>query len=475
MTQVEASYIADSECQQLISQLLISADAVTDHQYVSGLLKRKGKVYIGGSQDLRQQLLQAIHSSPLGGHSGQGACLQRLKSFFYWPKMKQDLVNLIRACPVCQTAKAEHVPYPGLLQPLPIPQHAWSHRNMDMDFIEKLPLSEAHDTIMVVVDRLTKFAHFLPLAHPISANSVAPLFLDQIYKLHGLPEVIVSDRDKIFTSAFWKQLFRLLGITLNLSTAYHPQTDGQTERVNQCVETYLRCFCCDKPASWFHWLALAEHWYNTAHHSSIGMTPFEALFGRKPVFLPCGPYADVLIPAAADLLQQRQSVLQLLKGHLVTAQSRMKYYADQHRSERVFQVGDWVYLKLQPYKQQTLALRTCLKLSAKFYGPFEVLEKIGSVAYKLKLPDTCRLHPVFHISLLKKHVGNTPTNMAPLPEFNNQDISPLTPDAVLQRREIIRDGLPVTQWLIRWKHLATEEASWEDSSFIRNQFPAFQA
>lgn len=244
-----------------------------------------------------------------------------------------------------------------------------------MDFIEKLPVLETHDTIMVVVDRLTKFARFIPLAHPFSAISVAKIFLDNISKLHGLPESIVSDRDRVFTSVFWQQLFQLLGVTLNLSTAYHPQSDGQTERVYQCVETYLRCFYCDKPASWSQWLTLAEHWYNTTHHSSIGMTPFEELFGRKSVPFPCGTYADILIPTAADMIQHRQAVFQLLKGHLTKAQSRMKYFADQHRSERSFQVGDWVYLKLQPYKQQSVALRSCLKLSAKFYGPFEVLEK----------------------------------------------------------------------------------------------------
>lgn len=173
--------------------------------------------------------MQSMHSSPLGGHSGQGACLQRLQSFFYWPHMKQDLIEMIRACTICQKAKPEHVPYPGLLQPLPIPQQAWSH--ISMDFIEKQPVLETHDTIMVVVDRLTKFARFIPLAHPFSAISVAKIFLDNIYKLHGLPESIVSDRDRVFTSVFWQQLFQLLGVTLNLSTAYHPQSDGQTERV----------------------------------------------------------------------------------------------------------------------------------------------------------------------------------------------------------------------------------------------------
>lgn len=153
--------------------------------------------------------MQAMHSSPLSGHLGQGSCIQRLKSFFYWLTLKQDVVNLIQGCEVCQKANPEHIPYQGLLQPLPIPQHygvlfLWI-------FVEKLPESEGHNPIMVIMDRLTKFAHFIPITHPISALRIAKLFVDHIYKLHGLPEAIVSD--KIFTSSLWQQLFKLLGAT----------------------------------------------------------------------------------------------------------------------------------------------------------------------------------------------------------------------------------------------------------------------
>lgn len=158
-----------------------------------------------------------------------------------------------------------------------------------MDFIEGLPRSWSKNVILVVVDRLTKYAHFIDLSHPFTAQSVAKVFLDVIYKLHGLPVNIITDRDKVFTSSFWKELFSLMGTTLAMSSAYHPQTDGQTERLNQCLEHYLRCMAHDHPTQWLNWLPLAEHWYNTNYHTSLHLTPFQALYGYPPPLFSLGP------------------------------------------------------------------------------------------------------------------------------------------------------------------------------------------
>ena len=148
--------------------------------------------------------------------------------------------NFVKSCPTCQQAKVEHVKLPGLLQPLPVPEQAWSVVNLD--FIEGLPKSQQYDTILVVIDKFSKYGHFIPLAHPFTAPQIAHLFLANVYKLHGMPTVIISDRDRIFTSTFWQELFKATDTTLSMSSSYHPQTDGQTERLNQCLETYLRCF-----------------------------------------------------------------------------------------------------------------------------------------------------------------------------------------------------------------------------------------
>ncbi|KAK4390194.1 Transposon Ty3-G Gag-Pol polyprotein [Sesamum angolense] len=282
---------------------------------------------------------------------------------FFWGKLKEDVVLWIQSCDVCQKAKAERVPYRGLLQPRPVPHQAWS--SVSMDFVEGLSKSEGRNCIMVVVDRLTKYSHFLALTHPFSAELVARIFMDNVYKLHGFPTNIVTDRDKIFTSSFWKELFKLLGTNLNLSTAYHPQSDGQTERVNQCVENYLCCMCHLRPSQWNKWLSLVEYWYNTNFHTGLKLTPFQALYGYVPGPVTIDPYIPTSQP-----------------------ENRIKAFADKHRTERSFEVGDEVYLKLHPYKQSSVQLRRNMKLAPKYYGPFRILAKVGPVAYRLAMPPT---------------------------------------------------------------------------------------
>ena len=179
--------------------------------------------------------MHSLHSSPLGGHSGMVASYQRLKRTFYWTGMKKDIEQFIATCPVCQRAKGEHCSYPGMLKPLDPPDMAWQH--ITMDFIEGLPKSQGKEIILVVVDRLTKTAHFIPLSHPYTVHTVAQAFMDNIFKLHGPPSSIITDSDRIFTSGLWQKVFKALNVKLNLSTAYHPQSDGQTERVNQCLES----------------------------------------------------------------------------------------------------------------------------------------------------------------------------------------------------------------------------------------------
>ena len=194
--------------------------------------------------------------------------------------MVKDIKQYIRSFSVCQQCKYDTSAYPGLLEPLPIPESIWS--DISMDYIDGLPLSCGKSVILVVVDRLSKAAHFVALAHPYSASSVAQVYLDNVFKLHGFPQSIVSDRDAVLLSDFWKELFSLQGVAMNMSSAYHPQSDGQTEVVNRGVETYLRCMCSDSPKLWSKWLPLAEYWYNTNFHSTIQTTPFEAVYGRPP-------------------------------------------------------------------------------------------------------------------------------------------------------------------------------------------------
>jgi hypothetical protein len=194
--------------------------------------------------------------------------------------MKQDIRNFVAECEVCQRNKGETVKSLGTLQLLPIPPDIW--KDISMDFITSLPKSGNKSVIMVVVDHLSKYSHFCALQHPFTASTVAQLFLDQVFKLHGMLHSIASDRDPTFTSNFWQELFKLHGTQLHLSIAYHPQTDGQTEVVNKCLETYMSCFSSEKQHQWVQWLPLAEWWYNTSYHTTTHMTPFEAVYGQKP-------------------------------------------------------------------------------------------------------------------------------------------------------------------------------------------------
>jgi hypothetical protein len=201
-----------------------------------------------------------------------------------------------------------------------------------MDFIDGLPCSGSVDAILVVVDKLSKFAHFIPLRHPFTAATIARLFMDHIYRLHGMPLAIISDRDRIFTSAFWKHLFSITGTSLRMSSAYHPQTDGQTERVNQCLETYLRCFAHACPSKWVHWISLVEFWYNSSFHSSLGRSPFEVLYGFPPRHFGIVPPEATHVTDLNTWLDEHAVMHSLIQQHLSRAQHRMKHQADKNRS-----------------------------------------------------------------------------------------------------------------------------------------------
>jgi hypothetical protein len=260
---VTASYTNDPQVKALLEQFLINPPG-TDSPYSlkAGVLRYKGQIVVGNNTNLRQSLIEAMHSSAIGGHSGLRATYHRLKKIFYWPGMKKEVETWVSRCPVCQRSKHENCHYPGLLDPLPVPDMAWTH--VSMDFVEGLPKSQGKDVIMVVVDRLTKYAHFVPLSHPYTMEIVAQAFLDNVIKLHGPPLCIILDRDRIFTSSMWKNIFKSLKVQLRYSSSYHPQSDGQTERVNQCLEYYLCSITFNEPKKWLSWLPLAEFWYNTA-------------------------------------------------------------------------------------------------------------------------------------------------------------------------------------------------------------------
>jgi hypothetical protein len=236
--------------------------------------------------------------------------------------MKQDICNFVAECDVCQYNKGEIVKSSDTLQSLPIPPAIW--KDISMDFITVLPKSGNKSVIMVVVNHLSKYAHFCTLQHPLTISTVTQIFMDQVFKLHGMLHSIFFDHDPTFTSNFWQELFKIQGTELHLNTTYHPQTDGQKKVVNKCLETYLRCFASEKKNQWAQWLPLVEWWYNTSYHTTTRMTPFEVVYGQKP------PSVFSYLPGsskvqAVDLtLIDQEAILRTLKENLVMAQNCMK-------------------------------------------------------------------------------------------------------------------------------------------------------
>jgi hypothetical protein len=456
----------DEKVWTLIERLQQDSGASDTFTWKNDSLWYKDRLYLCKNSQLKQKVLLELHTSLVGGHSGFLKTYHRVKKDFFWDGLKTNVQRFVAEFLVCQQNKVETIKTPGLLQPLSIPSQRWEE--VSMDFITGLPKSEGKSVIMVIVDRLTKYAHFCALSHPFKASTVATAFMETVQKLHGSPKIIVSDRDPIFIGHFWTELFSCLGTQLAHSSSYHPQSDGQTEIVNKCLEGYLRCFFSDKQAQWFKWLPLAEWWYNTSFHTATKMTPFMALYGYHPPSITSSLKEKSKVQAVEDHIENQQQVLQILKDNLTMAQNRMKQQADQHRSERSFEVGDWVFLRLQPYKQMSLKqAKKDNKLSPKYYGPYKVLQKIGTMAYKLELPASSRVHPVFHVSCLKKVIGDKIPVQTILPELDEEGKMILEPEAITDTRIRQLRNRSISEYLIKWRKLPAEDSTWEDESFIQ--------
>ncbi|XP_070056785.1 uncharacterized protein [Nicotiana tomentosiformis] len=220
-------------------------------------------------------------------------------------------------------------------------------------------------------------------------------------------------------------------------------------------------------------MAYPEWWYNTNFHTSLRCTSFEALYGYPPPHLSIGPLLETIVPAAEDVVKRRQQMHQLLKDNPSKAQERMKYYADKKKTEKKFQVSDMFYLKLQPYRQTSIALRKNVNLSSKYYVPYKVLARIGQVAYKLELPPDSKVQPVFHVSLFKRKVGNMVVMQTVLPSTSEDGYFLVKSVAILQRQMVKKNNAVVVKVLVQWSNLPPEDATWKDYHFIRPQFPDF--
>jgi len=436
-----------------------------------GIIWFENRICVPEDDDLREKILKEAHESIYSIHPGSTKMYQDLKQRYWWHGLKRDVATYVALCDVCQRVKAEHQRPAGLLQPLQIPE--WKWEEIGMDFIVGLPrTSNGYDSIWVIVDRLTKSAHFIPVKTTYKGDKLAELYMSRIVCFHGVPKRIVSDRGSQFTSRFWKALHKSLDTKLAFSSAYHPQTDGQTERTNQVLEDMLRACALTHGGSWDKSLPYAEFSYNNSYQASLKMSPFEALYGRKcrtPLYWNQTGERQVFGP---EILDEAERQVHIIRDNLRTAQSRQKSYADHRRRELTFEVGDHVYLKVSPMRGMR-RFKVRGKLSPRYIGPFQILERKGEMAYRLELPDQLSdVHDVFHVSQLKKCL-RVPEEQLPLEELDVQeDLSYIEqPIKILDRSQRNTRNKSIKMCKVQWSRHSEDEATWEREDELRAEFP----
>jgi hypothetical protein len=368
--------------------------------------------------------------------------------------MKAFVNRYVEGCELCQRTKPRRTQPYGLLQPLPVPAGPW--QDIAYDFIPDLPPSKSFNSILTVIDRATKMAHFIPTTTKVTASGTADLFIKNVWKLHGLPRTTVSDRGTTFNSQFLKALYKQLGIQPTFSTAYHPQTDGQSERANQDIEQFLRLFVNHRMDDWIDWLPLAEFAFNNRLNETIGSSPFYANYGFNPTFTTV-PSASQSNPSSEERIAEISRIQEEIKASMEVAQESQKRAYDRGvREQPKYQEGDRVWLEATNISTN----RPTRKFDHKRLGPFVIDKKISDSAYRLRLPNDMRIHPVFHVNLLSPlRVDSIPGRVqAPPPRITTQPGEEFKIRHVSNSRWL-QDRL---QYYVRWQGRPAEDDSWTD-------------
>ena len=413
------------------------------------LLCWKNRIYV--PEGPRQRVIPSEHDLKVAGHFGRERTLELLSRNFYWTNMERDVRKYCSECDNCQRTKAPRHAKHGLLHPLELACKPLTH--ISTDFITDLPDSDGATIILVVVDRFTKMAHFIPIKKKDSPT-VARAYLENVWKYHGIPEDVVSDRDSTFTGSFFTDLYNYLGIQPSMSTAYLPQTDRQTERINQVIESYLRFYCNYEQNDWASMLAMAEYAYNNSKHLSTKISPFYANYGFEP--RTTWPTEIQCRNPASELYRHYMtSIHTKLKERLSEATESMKRnYNKKTKSIEPFEKGELVMLNGRNIR----AKHWCRKLEDKMFGPFEVLSVGKNQRYcKLGLPDSWKIHPVFDIDLLERYKGTDQKKQVVEVEADGEN---WVMESIIASGPL--DGnVKQHVFLVKWKDFTQEENTWE--------------
>jgi hypothetical protein len=459
----------DDEKINKIWQLIIDGKGPDFREDAEGVVWFKDRLCVPDIKSIQELILKEVHETAYSIHPGREKMYQDLKTRFWWYGMKREIAEYVARCDSCQRIKAEHQKPAGLLQPLQIPQWKWDE--IGMDFIVGLPHTRAgYDSIWVIVDRLTKATHFIPVKTTYNSAVLAELYMSRIVCLHGIPKKIVSDRGTQFTSHFLQQLHEALGTHLKFSSTYHPQTDGQTERTNKILEDMLRACALQDKLGWDKRLPYAEFSYNNSYQASLKMSPFQALYGR-----------NCRTPLHWDQPDERQVFgpyifleenIRMVRENLKAAQSRQRSYADTRRRELSFEVGDYVYLKVSPIRG-TKRFGVKGKLASRYIGPYQIQARRGEVAYQLSLPENLSaVHDVFHVSQLKKCL-RVPKEQLPMEDLEVQeDLTYIVkPTQILETADRVTRRNTIRMCKVKWGHHSEEEATWEREDDLRAKYP----
>src|ERR1700742_3336994 len=426
-----------------------------------GLLLFRGKIYVPNDPELRQRIVAQPHDSLIGAHAGRWKTLELVSRNYWWPQMSRFIGQYVSTCDMCLRTKPQRQLPTGELVPLPIPESRWD--TISVDFVVELPTSSGYDAVMTVVESVSKRAHFIPTHTTVTAEGAARLFLHNVWKHHGLPYQVVSDRGPQFVAEFTRELYKRLGIKVASTTAWHPQADGQTERVNQELDQYLRIFVNERQNDWADLLPMAEFQHNNHVHASTQHLPFYLDTGRHPrmVFEP--RQRPSRIETVNDFADRMKASLDEAKAALTKAKDDMaRYYNRKRIPTPVYKPGDKVYLDASDIQ----TTRPSRKLSHLRLGPYEVEKQVSSNAYRLRLPFAMRrLHPVFNVVKL------SPAPEAPFP--SRKPVPPPAPEIIEGEEEWeveeILDSRMVQQklkFLVRWKNFGREHNSWEDANNV---------
>ena len=437
---------------------------------IDNVWMRGTRICVPEHLNLKQRIFYEMHAAPYSGHLGAGNTERNIAQHYWWFNMQKDVIQYVRTCPICQRNRKPTHKAHGELQSLPVPKDTWA--SLSMDFITGLPITtRGHDAIMVVVDRLPKMVHLLATTQDTTAVQVAQLYQDRIFALHGLPDDIVTDRDSKFTSAFWKNLQKLLGTNLNMSTAFHPQTDGQTERMNSILEDMLRHYVSPDQQDWDLFLSLAEFSMNNCYKSSIQCTPFQLVCGKQPK-TPASAHLDSIKeqnPTATLKARDMHEHLEKAKACMLAAQSRDKAYADRKTRPQTFEVGQRVLLSTKNLHIKRSNLTK--KLLSGYIGPFKIMNKVGSQAYELELPQTMKMHDIFHVPLLKAYHEEGTHQPPPVTILIDGEQEHEVQQVLDHRQEDRRSK----SYLVRWTGYGSEHDTWEPEAALQNCRTTVQA